>query len=84
MLTVPKPKSCLAPIDKCETGGVISGDEITMEWDQPCPCGLESVYIHHDIMRYSGKQGVDDDRISCSATTQVNDEACGNTLHEFL
>ena len=63
-------------------GGVISGDEITIEWDQPCPCGLESVYIHHDIMRYSEKQGVDDDRISCSATTQVNDEAV-NFMREY-
>jgi len=55
-------------------GGVISGDEITIDWDERCPCGLESVPIRHDIVRYSEKQGVEDDRISCSATQEVNDE----------
>jgi len=56
-------------------GGVISGDEITIDWSTPCECGLKSVHIHHDIMRYSEKQGVEDDRISCSATQQVQNEA---------
>lgn len=63
-------------------GGIISGDEITIDWDERCACGLESVHIHHDIMRYSEKQDVEDDRISCSATTQVNDEAV-NFMREF-
>jgi acyl-CoA synthetase (AMP-forming)/AMP-acid ligase II len=58
-------------------GGVISGDEITIDWDTPCRCGRTSVHIAHDIMRYSEKQGVEDDRISCSATQTVNDEAVG-------
>lgn len=55
-------------------GGVISGDEITVNWDAPCACGRKSAYVEHDIMRYSEKEGVEDDRISCSATEQVNDE----------
>jgi hypothetical protein len=55
-------------------GGWISGDEITIDWSTPCPCGLCSVHIHHDIMRYSEKQGVQDDRITCAATQQVVDE----------
>ncbi len=63
-------------------GGVISGDEITIDWDERCKCGLESVHIHHDIMRYSEKADVEEDRISCSATTQVNDEAV-NFMREF-
>ena len=29
----------------------------------------------HEIMRYSEKQGVEDDRISCSATEEVKSEA---------
>ena len=41
----------------------------------PCRCGLASVHIAHDIMRYSEKQGVEDDRITCSATQEVHDEA---------
>jgi hypothetical protein len=56
-------------------GGVISGDEITVDWDGSCACGRTSVAIGHDIVRYSEKQGVEDDRISCSATQQVNAEA---------
>ncbi len=56
-------------------GGIISGDEVTMHWDTPCSCGRKSVYLAHDIMRYSEKEGVEDDRISCSATQQVQEEA---------
>ena len=56
-------------------GGIISGDEITIDWDTPCPCGLASVPIEHDIMRYSEKQGVEDDRITCNATQEVHAEA---------
>ena len=56
-------------------GGIISGDEITIDWSTPCRCGLASVHIHHEIMRYSEKQGVEDDRISCSATEEVKSEA---------
>jgi len=56
-------------------GGIISGDEITIDWSTPCRCGLASVHIHHEIMRYSEKKGVEDDRISCSATDEVKTEA---------
>jgi hypothetical protein len=56
-------------------GGIISGDEITIDWNTPCRCGLASVHIAHEIMRYSEKQGVEDDRISCSATEEVKSEA---------
>lgn len=61
-------------VNESHWGGVISGDEITIDWDTPCGCGRNSVHIHHDIMRYSEKEGIQDDRISCSATEQVNDE----------
>ena len=60
-------------------GGIISGDEITIDWSTPCRCGLASVHIHHEIMRYSEKQGVEDDRISCSATEEVKTR--GAALH---
>ena len=62
-------------LNESHWGGVISGDEITIDWSTPCECGLNSVHIHHDIMRYSEKQGVEDDRISCSATEDVQNEA---------
>lgn len=63
-------------------GGIISGDEISIDWDAPCPCGLASVPIEHDIIRYSEKQGVEDDRITCNATQDVHDEAV-NFMREF-
>ena len=62
-------------LNESHWGGVISGDEITIDFSTPCKCGLKSLPIHPDIMRYSEKEGVEDDRISCSATQQVSDEA---------
>ncbi|MCK8646988.1 hypothetical protein [Mycobacterium colombiense] len=56
-------------------GGVISGDEVTINWDLQCPCGQASVAFENDIIRYSEKQGVEDDRITCAATQEVYDEA---------
>jgi hypothetical protein len=62
-------------LNRSHWGGIISGDEITVDWSTPCGCGLASLPIEHEIMRYSEKQGVEDDRITCSATQDVNDEA---------
>ena len=56
-------------------GGVISGDEVTVNWDLQCPCGQASVAFEPGIMRYSEKQGVEDDRITCAATHEVHNEA---------
>src|ERR1700753_4358786 len=56
-------------------GGVISGDEVTVNWDLQCPCGQASVAFEPGIMRYSEKQGVEDDRITCAATQEVHNEA---------
>ncbi len=56
-------------------GGVISGDEVTIDWDLQCPCGRTSVAFENAIMRYSEKQGVEDDRITCAATQEVHNEA---------
>lgn len=56
-------------------GGIISGDEVTLDWRGNCACGRSSVFIHHHIMRFSEKQGVEDDRISCAATQELQDEA---------
>ena len=60
---------------KAHWGGVISGDEVTIDWDLQCPCGQTSVAFEHDIIRYSEKLGVDDDRITCAATHEVHNEA---------
>ena len=36
---------------------------------------MASVAFEPDIMRYSEKQGVEDDRITCAATHEVHNEA---------
>jgi hypothetical protein len=56
-------------------GGVISGDEVTIDWDLHCPCGQSSVAFEPDIIRYSEKEGFEDDRITCAATHEVHNEA---------
>lgn len=56
-------------------GGVITGDEVTIDFDTPCPCGRTSVHIADTVIRYSEKAGADDDRITCNATQSFADEA---------
>jgi hypothetical protein len=56
-------------------GGVTTGDEITVHFDEPCACGRTTLYIDHDIMRFSEKSGGEEDKISCAATYAVQDEA---------
>ncbi|MNT89546.1 hypothetical protein D3C72_2302890 [compost metagenome] len=55
-------------------GGFITGDEITIEWDEPCACGRPSQYIVGPIQRYSEKNG-GDDKITCAATENSHREA---------
>ncbi|UCP00841.1 hypothetical protein LF844_13890 [Metapseudomonas lalkuanensis] len=62
-------------------GGFITGDEISVEWDQPCACGRPSRYVVGAIQRYSEKNG-GDDKITCAASEQSHREAMDflNTL----
>lgn len=55
-------------------GGFITGDEISVEWDAPCPCGRPSRYVAGAIQRYSDKHG-GDDKITCAATEDSHREA---------
>lgn len=55
-------------------GGFITGDEITIEWDAPCPCGRPSRYVAGPIRRYSEMNG-GDDKITCAATESSHREA---------
>ncbi len=56
-------------------GGIISGDRITVDYD-PCECGRTTLHIHPKIMRFSELTG-DDDKITCAATPQAQDDALG-------
>ena len=56
-------------------GGFISGDELTVNWDEPCACGMKGPYLYADkIGRYSEMRG-GDDKITCAMTAQAQEEA---------
>ena len=55
-------------------GGFITGDEVTVEWDQPCPCGRPSRWVAAPVQRYSDQNG-GDDKITCAATEASHREA---------
>ena len=55
-------------------GGFITGDEITLNWSDYCPCGRQSHFIEGGIQRYSEKRG-GDDKITCAATESAHSEA---------
>ncbi len=55
-------------------GGAISGDEITIDWETPCPCGQTTVWAEDNISRYSLKRG-GDDKITCAATEGAHRDA---------
>lgn len=62
-------------------GGFISGDEITVEWEKPCPCGHTGRYVVGAVQRYSEKSG-GDDKITCAASESVVNDAL-SFLNQF-
>ncbi|MEJ0048169.1 MAG: hypothetical protein WDN04_20155 [Rhodospirillales bacterium] len=54
-------------------GGYITGDEVTVTWDEACPCGRTGPYIHRLVQRYSDKQG-GDDKISCAGVPSAHQQ----------
>jgi GH25 family lysozyme M1 (1,4-beta-N-acetylmuramidase) len=55
-------------------GGVLSGDEVEVDFDSPCECGATTLHVGPDIARLSDKRG-GDDKITCTASPQAYDEA---------
>jgi hypothetical protein len=55
-------------------GGLLSGDEVEVDFDSPCACGASTLHIAPDIARLSDKRG-GDDKITCTASPQAYDEA---------
>jgi hypothetical protein len=51
-------------------GGFISGDQITIHWDEDCPCGWKQPYVGPVITRFSEMEG-GDDKITCAGTAQA-------------
>lgn len=55
-------------------GGIVTGDQITVDWDTPCPCGRNTVGIRKEIQRLSELQG-GTDKITCAAVPGAQAEA---------
>ena len=55
-------------------GGLMTGDEITLDFDAPCECGATTLHFSSQIARLSEKRG-GDDKITCTATPQAYEEA---------
>jgi hypothetical protein len=54
-------------------GGFISGDEVTMHWDESCACGWGGPRIEKQLRRYSEAEG-GDDKITCAGSQQAYNE----------
>ncbi len=55
-------------------GGFVTGDEVTIHWDDACPCGRTSRWYEAKIERFSEKRG-GDDKIGCVAALDAHEEA---------
>lgn len=54
-------------------GGFISGDQVTIHWDEDCPCGWKGPRIAPQITRFADMEG-GDDKITCAGTQKAYDE----------
>ena len=55
-------------------GGFISGDQSTLNWNEPSPSGQKTPYLQGGITLFDEDKG-GDDRISCAATAGAHKEA---------
>jgi hypothetical protein len=55
-------------------GGLMTGDEITLDFDGQCQCGATTLHFSSQVARLSEKRG-GDDKITCTATPQAYEEA---------
>jgi len=51
-------------------GGFISGDEVTIHWEEDCACGWKGPRIGPQIRRFAEMEG-GDDKITCAGTAQA-------------
>jgi hypothetical protein len=54
-------------------GGFISGDQITIHWEEDCACGWKGPRVGPAITRFSEMEG-GDDKITCAGTAQAYNE----------
>ncbi|MCB2059738.1 MAG: hypothetical protein KDE21_04480 [Novosphingobium sp.] len=61
------------PIPQSYWGGFTSGDEVTIHWDEDCPCGWQSPRVGKTIRRFAESEG-GDDKITCAGSQQAYNE----------
>jgi hypothetical protein len=66
------------PIPTSYWGGFTSGDEVTMHWDDGCPCGWHGPRAEKTIRRFAESEG-GDDKITCAGS-----QAAYNEFMEFV
>lgn len=54
-------------------GGFISGDQLTINWEEDCACGWKGPRVMPEITRFAEMEG-GDDKISCAGTQQAYNE----------
>jgi hypothetical protein len=61
------------PIPTSYWGGFVSGDEVTMHWDEDCDCGWGGPRAAKTIRRFAESEG-GDDKITCAGSQQAYNE----------
>jgi hypothetical protein len=62
-------------------GGFISGDQVTMHWDEDCACGWKGPRIApHFVTRFAEMEG-GDDKITCAGSAQAYNEFMDYVMH---
>jgi hypothetical protein len=61
------------PIPVSYWGGFVSGDEVTMHWEEDCPCGWGGPRAAKTIRRFAESEG-GDDKITCAGSQQAYNE----------
>jgi len=54
-------------------GGFASGDEVTIHWNEDCPCGWKSPRVEKTIRRLNQSEG-GEDKITCAGSQQAYNE----------
>jgi hypothetical protein len=61
------------PIPTSYWGGFTSGDEVTVHWEEDCPCGWGGPRAAKSIRRFAQSEG-GDDKITCAGSQQAYNE----------
>jgi hypothetical protein len=54
-------------------GGFVAGDQVTMHWDDDCPCGWKGPRVEKEITRIAAGTG-EDDKVSCAGSAEAYNE----------